>query len=151
MQRRRLAPDDPKTTGPLRAKLDNHWLPELSRKWNRTIVGVTTGALALLRAHPWPGNARELRNVLARSVCAASSDLLSEREIAQALFDRADSDPPVSPPVVLSDDARQLLAALDAHHWNRTRTARALGINRTTLWRWLERHGFSGDKGSRNE
>jgi DNA-binding NtrC family response regulator len=137
---------------PLRERLEDlealvqHWLPEISRQWNRNVVGVTLGALTLLRAHSWPGNARELRNVLEQSVCGASSDLLNEREIGEALFDSDDSGPIASSDLSLSDDARRVLSALDAHHWNRTKTARALGVNRTTLWRWLERHGFREDK-----
>ena len=137
---------------PLRERLEDldalveHWLPGVSRQWNRRVVGVTPGARDLLRAHSWSGNARELRNVLERSVSASSGVLLTEREISEALSDSVDSESIKPPDISLPDDARRLFAALDAHHWNRTKAARALGINRTTLWRWLGRHGLGKTK-----
>jgi DNA-binding NtrC family response regulator len=133
---------------PLRERLEDlealvqHWLPGVSRQWKGTVVSLTPGALTLLRTHSWPGNARELRNVLERAVCGASSDLLHEREVAEALLESVDSEPVASSELGLSQDTRRVLSALDAHHWSRTHTARALGINRTTLWRWLQRRGL---------
>jgi transcriptional regulator with PAS, ATPase and Fis domain len=141
---------------PLRERLEDlealvqHWLPAVSRKWNRKVISVTPNALTLLRTHSWPGNARELRNVLERAVGGASSDLVNEREILDALCEPVDMAPVASSEISPSDDVRRVLVALDAHHWNRTKAARALGIHRTTLWRWLERHGFREDKRSRN-
>jgi transcriptional regulator of acetoin/glycerol metabolism len=39
-------------------------------------------------------------------------------------------------------DPTRLRAALDQHRWNRTATARALGVGRNTLWRWMRRAGL---------
>lgn len=136
---------------PLRERLEDlealvqHWLPDVSRQWHRRVVSVTPGALNLLRAYSWSGNARELRNVLERSVAVSLGDLLNEREISEALSDSGDSEV-TRAANSLPDDARRVFAVLDAHRWNRTKAARALGINRTTLWRWLERYRLGEHK-----
>jgi two-component system, NtrC family, response regulator AtoC len=90
-------------------------------------------ALALLCAHSWPGNIRELRNVLERSVYNASGAVLTAPDVAAALI-------PDTPPAAASSVASAAdLAALERHHWNHTRAARSLGISRSTLWRRLRR------------
>jgi DNA-binding NtrC family response regulator len=138
---------------PLRERLEDidalirHWLPGVSQRWHRQMAGVTPGALDLLRAYPWPGNVRELHNVLQRSVCVASGKLLSERDVSDALYDAVDG--AFAKPVDsrIPKDVRRILAALDEHHWNHSKAARSLGINRSTLWRRLTRYGL----GKRNE
>lgn len=127
--------------------LITHWLPSLSRRWRREVVGVTPGALDILRAHPWPGNVRELQNVLQRSVCFASGQLLSERDVSEALYDAVGDTTARSAGSSIPEDVRRVLAALDEHRWNHSKAARSLGINRSTLWRRLARYGL----GKRNK
>jgi len=51
--------------------------------------------------------------------------------------------PPEPPPPVADPEAARVLAALEAHRWNRTAAAAALGVSRTTLWRWMQRLGLA--------
>ncbi|MEM8932348.1 MAG: sigma-54 dependent transcriptional regulator [Acidobacteriota bacterium] len=104
-----------------------------------------------LRAHPWPGNVRELENVLERAAVVARGNTLGVDDL---LFDTptpADADGSIAE----SDDARQatghlqdvldhaaserIRSALDDHDGRRADAARALGIDRTTLFRWIKR------------
>jgi DNA-binding NtrC family response regulator len=119
-----------------------HWLPAVSQQWHRSVAGVTPEALTLLRAYSWPGNVRELYNVVHRSVSVGSGPLLTERDVAEALYDveHGPNAVPVNGPV--PEDVRRTLAALEQHHWNHSKAARSLGINRSTLWRRLARYGL---------
>ena len=100
-------------------------------------VGVT--AVRRLRQYDWPGNVRELRSAIVRSVIYATSDTLSEHEVALALADAPPATRDGPPPSSHSTDYLHILAA---HRWNRTESARALGVSRSTLWRRLRRAGL---------
>jgi transcriptional regulator with PAS, ATPase and Fis domain len=138
---------------PLRERLEDiealitHWLPGVSQRWHKQVTGVTLGALDLLRAYPWPGNVRELHNVLQRSVSVASGQLVSERDVSEALYDAGRAAIAKPADSRIPQDVRRILAALDEHNWNHSKAARSLGISRSTLWRRLVRYGL----GKRNE
>jgi transcriptional regulator with PAS, ATPase and Fis domain len=133
---------------PLRERVEDvdalvdFWLPRLARRLQMRIRGVTPGALSVLRAHPWPGNARELRSVLEHAVSLASGDLITELEVAAVLAPviAVANSKCVEPQDQTERD--RLLAALKQHQWHRSRTAISLGISRSTFWRMLRRHGI---------
>lgn len=104
-----------------------------------------------LLAHRWPGNLRELRNVLdyARSVCQGPRIELSD--LPDALAVNANTGSTTMPQSRLSLDktpcppqggAVELLAQLYAAHWNVSDAARALGLSRMTLYRRMKRWGI---------
>jgi DNA-binding NtrC family response regulator len=97
---------------------------------------------ACLENYPWPGNVRELRNAMERAVLLSRSELILPEHLP-ARVREAGSQPPAAP----GADARQLeeierraiLQALRQHQFNRTETARALGISRRALLYKLQR------------
>jgi len=99
---------------------------------------ITAGALTLLRTYRWPGNVRELRNTIEYAVTATAGDQIVEQTIAAGLSYASESAPGTGSDV----EAQRTVAALQENRWNRTRTARLLGINRTTLWRRLRKYGI---------
>ena len=123
-------------------------------------------ALRVLLSHPWPGNVRELENALefAATVCQGQTvqpeDLPPEVLEGAGIMDggghadgRApglDPDSRGAAPGLGNGRGRQLqpeqrgalVAALEAHRWNRLKTARALGISRSTLWRRMRELGL---------
>lgn len=104
--------------------------------------------IALLERHSWPGNIRELRNVVERA-CALADGLrllpehLPSRLLARGTEACASNEPARSqPPASLAEGSpserdrelrEKILRALDEHAWNQTRAARALGIPRRTF------------------
>ena len=106
--------------------LDAHWRRNRSSPPPR----LSAGAQRALVAHAWPGNCRELENVMwyASTVAAAEQVLLQHL-----------------PPYLRSIGARSageeqyVRDALDRCQWNRTRAAKMLGISRSTLWRQMKR------------
>jgi two-component system response regulator HydG len=138
---------------PLRERVEDldalidYWLPRLGRRHDRAQTALSPGARAILRAHHWPGNVRELRNVLERVLALASADALGELDVTMALSHACGlpaGGPPAGPG---PGESGQVLAALEASHWNRTEAARRLGVGRTTLWRWLQKMGLGNRDG----
>lgn len=102
---------------------------------------ITPAALQRLLAHRWPGNLRELRNVLdyAASLCADGAidlDDLPELQVAR-LPARTDAGEAAH-----DDGPEALLQALRAAHWNVSAVARAMGLSRMTLYRRMKRAGI---------
>jgi DNA-binding NtrC family response regulator len=95
-----------------------------------------------LERYPWPGNVRELRNAMERAVLLARSELVLPEHLPAKVRDAAGQ-----PPLTSAADAEQLeeierqaiLQALKKHEYNRTETARALGISRRALIYKLQR------------
>ena len=122
---------------PLRERSD------LSAMITRLLGGraITPAALQRLLAHRWPGNLRELRNVLdyAASLCADGPidlDDLPELQVARLPL-RADAGEAAH-----DDGPEALLQALRAAHWNVSAVARAMGLSRMTLYRRMKRAGI---------
>jgi DNA-binding NtrC family response regulator len=115
------------------APLIQYWLCRLSRRHANGAVTIDPEARQLLERHEWTGNVRQLRSVLEHALCLAPGPVLTKREIAAALGDGTAETRPSNGALAKA----RLQTELEAHHWNRTETARALGIGRTTLWRWL--------------
>src|SRR5262249_32911643 len=99
-------------------------------------------ASACLQRYPWPGNVRELRNAMERAVLLSRSELILPEHLPTRVREAA-----ASAPVVSSAEAEQLeeierqaiLQALRKHEFNRTETAKALGISRRALIYKLQR------------
>ena len=108
---------------------------------HRLVPGLDPEALELLQAHRWPGNVRELEHTLERALLLAPGEASLPAELLGSLHDD-DLDVAAAPS---SSDRRSLaavekehiLAMLDACGGDRTRTAKTLGISRSTLRRKL--------------
>jgi DNA-binding NtrC family response regulator len=123
------------------------FLNQLREDTGRPIAGFTDEALASLEAYPWPGNIRELQNVVERAVLLGKGDRIGSadlpREIAGATVVRASHSGHRTLKEALEGPERQIiLEVLEAHAWNRNATADALGVNRTTLYKKMKRLGL---------
>ena len=110
------------------------------------VVYVDDDVLALFARHPWPGNIRQLSNVL-RTASAMLDDHDTHIRIEHLPHDFVDelgeqpkfdnATPPANGARLVDIEASAVSAALKAHGGNVSATARALGISRTTLYRKL--------------
>ncbi len=116
----------------------------------------TEGAIAALQDHPWPGTIRELRNAVERLMLLASSDEVTEETVALALPTSSaspESGPAASGPLaerVRIFEKQTILAELKRHHNQISNTARALGLERSHLYKKAEQVGIDL-KAVRNE
>ena len=141
------------TLPPLSQRLDDladlvpAFLEEFNEHYGRTIRGLSEAAMAALRRHRWPGNGRELRNVIERAVVVCSGDLIDLPHLPAGLTPAPAPAPTGEASVVIPigttvDEAeRQLILSTLAHAGNnKTRAAEVLGISLKTLHNKLGRY-----------
>ncbi|WP_247536318.1 sigma-54-dependent Fis family transcriptional regulator [Ralstonia pseudosolanacearum] len=136
------------TLPPLRERADQaallaHVLAEESRSRS---VRLDDDARDALLAQPWPGNVRQLRNVLRTLVALSDDGRIRLRDLPPELRPPAVASAAAPAPLDSAEKAA-LLAALQAQQWRMTHAAEALGISRNTLYRKLRKHGIARSGG----
>ena len=124
---------------PLAARI----LQQANRRFGKRIVGFADEVPALLQDYAWPGNIRELQNVVERAVI-----LCREERIPSALLHFPVSPPALSsgaPKTLMDLEREAILAALAAHKGNRRKAADQLGIGLRTLYTRLRGYGISAE------
>lgn len=112
-------------------------------------VGLSSGALEWLSAQPWPGNIRQLKQTLERTLLLAGKSQLTQADFAAGQDDEAATGTGggarlgVDGMTLEQVERRMIEQALDQHAGNITRVARSLGLSRSALYRRLERHGLA--------
>jgi transcriptional regulator of acetoin/glycerol metabolism len=105
------------------------------------VVGISDAALAVLARHPFPGNVRELENVIERAFIACGSGPIEVGHLPDELAATVGPLPDTVSPLARAE-AETLAAVLHRHHGDRTAAARELGMHRSTLYRKLVEHGL---------
>ena len=121
---------------------------EFAGRFRKSVSGLSPGAERLLYNAPWPGNIRELRNVLERACMLSAGRVLSEAEVLAALSngERTDlragpspaSDSAASSVPVPELDRHAIEQALQHVGGNRSAAAKRLGLSRRALYRRLD-------------
>ncbi len=118
-----------------------HYIDELAGRYHRDVTGFDAASMKTLCAYDWPGNVRELRNLVERHVALADGPLMRLDEIPSAVGEAgADDGIDSGMPTIEELERRYILKVLAHHGGNRERTARTLGINKSTLWRKLQQY-----------
>lgn len=113
-----------------------HFVAEFSRRYNRKVDGFDESSMQWLINYSWPGNIRELRNLVERSIALADNAVL---HVEQGLIQTANSGGlDADNPTLEQLEKRYILKVLEQCHGNREQTASILGINKSTLWRKMQ-------------
>ena len=141
--------------------LVGHVLKRLKRRGMERVKAVSPEAMRCFLEYPWPGNIRELENVLERGMVCARGRVLSVEDLPEEVLEhcRPRREVPIAihpagetagnPPIELpggdgeEGERGSLVRALEDHRWSRKEAAAALGIDRTTLWRKMKRLGLA--------
>ncbi len=119
------------------------FLNEFNRTNGKAVRGVDQEALYLMERYPWPGNIRELRNVIERATILADSEFIETKHLPPTLITRGEESLPtmtISPGTTVDEAERRLiLLTLDHTRNNKTRAAEILGISLKTLHNKLNR------------
>lgn len=120
------------------------FLEEFNSKYGRETRGVDAEALKLLAEHDWPGNIRELRNVLERAILVAKGKLITSTDLPPEFrVRRSGPGDELVLHVGTSIDAAEralIMKTLERTHQNKTRAAEILGISLKTLHNKLARY-----------
>ncbi|VGO16728.1 Transcriptional regulatory protein ZraR [Pontiella desulfatans] len=137
------------TLPPLRDRQDdillllNHYLAVFNEENGKRIEGFTPAAYEMLSAYGWPGNIRELRNLVERMVVLARGTVLDVADIPAQVREQAQGGGDVKIDAELTVDEmekRMVIQALEKTGGNRTKAAERLGISRRTLHRKLNQY-----------
>ena len=119
------------------------FLNEFNRTNNKNIRAVDQEAMYILERYPWPGNIRELRNVIERATILAESEFIEPKHLPPTLISRGEQSLPtmtLSPGTTVDEAERRLIRlTLDHTRNNKTRAAEILGISLKTLHNKLNR------------
>lgn len=122
--------------------LIDHFLKIFSKKYQKTITGVSAPALKKLERYRWPGNIRELIHTLERAVILSETQMLqpsdflfpeTEKEVEGVVFENYN----------LEDIEKTVIRkALKKHAGNVSHAAKELGLTRTSLYRRMGKYGL---------
>jgi two-component system nitrogen regulation response regulator NtrX len=129
--------------------LAEHFMAELAREYGRRPKRLDPGAAAGLRGYRWPGNVRELHNVIERLMIMVAGNIIGPADLAFLDGAPIGLAEPLGSPALSLHDARErferdyILRALAAQQGNISRTADALGVERSNLYRKMRAFGIA--------
>jgi DNA-binding NtrC family response regulator len=124
------------------AALASHFLRKYCADNNKPITGITKEALHMLEAYDWPGNVRELENVIERATLLEITNEITPESLPEKVRTSLNRQP-----VVFDEDLKTLeevgkayiIKVLETTGGNKAKASDILGINRTSLWRMIQR------------
>ena len=143
---------------PLRARsedvlpLAEHFLARSAARAGKPLRGFTESAKKVMLTYPFPGNVRELENMVERAVALAEGELIGPNDLPPSMRERKSQDrlaTAVAQGLTLDQLEREYIErVLDAEGGNKTRAALRLGLDRKTLYRKLEEYATAPKPGS---
>jgi two-component system NtrC family response regulator len=131
--------------------LAQHFFSRIAAEHGRSTQSLSDGALQLLQRYLWPGNIRELENVIERITVVCDSEVIEESDLpydfalAAAAAEEPQSDTQTLEQAILAFEKSYLRKALKRNHWKKKKTAEELQIGYSTLKNKLKIYGIAHD------
>jgi len=125
--------------------LAENFLQEFAQQQNKIVRKISDEAILLLKRYSWPGNIRELRNIIERATILCESDVLQPSDFPVAILKNGSRGTlPSLDTQKTPDDPHKvkIVASLEKNQWNKTLAAKDLNISRTTLWRKMKAYSL---------
>ena len=119
--------------------LAKHFLKQFSEEWFRSNIKLSERTISIFNKHLWPGNCRELQNVIQYALVQCQGDTIEPRHLPANLF-AAGAENIIQPRRAPKLDDKTVLGALQNAGGNKRRAAEILGVSRSTLYRFFDRH-----------
>ncbi|WP_318641519.1 sigma-54-dependent transcriptional regulator [Flavobacterium ardleyense] len=115
------------------------FLHKSNEQLNRELVGFSSETIAIFQRYKWPGNLREMQNVIKRATLLSKGDFIETSVLPQELFDIeiSDSDDLIS---ISDNEKAALINALEMTNNNKSEAAKLLQINRKTLYNKIKKY-----------
>ncbi len=120
--------------------LVDRFIRQFNAQQGKQIEGISEEAMGVLLAHDFPGNVRELENIVERAVVLCRTARI-EVECLPAELLQGSPTVPANP--LVEAEAAAIVEALRRHNGHRRNTAAELGIDKTTLWRKMKKFGIT--------
>ncbi len=129
----------------------DYFLAQANEELNKSIQGFNKQALAILKKYRWPGNLREMGNIVKRAALLTDSEFIQLQNLPVAIINQQNEERknnsnraiPTLKSVVEKAEKEAILDALERCGWNKTLTAEKLGIKRRTLYNKIELYGIN--------
>lgn len=115
----------------------NHFLDLANSELNKDIIGFDPETIQLFQSYPWPGNLRQMKNVVKYATLLATGRYITRRELPEELTES----PQPAASISLKNEAHErdlIQKALAESGYNKTKAAQLLGIDRKTLYNKLK-------------
>jgi two-component system, NtrC family, response regulator len=131
--------------------LATHFLQNIAKVYRRSKLSISESALKWLQGLPWPGNIRQLKHLIERTVLMSGKDILEIGDFMLPLEMEANENTKSSLPDVGSmtlDDIEKAMIIKCMKHYdgNISKVAETLGLSRAALYRRFEKYGIKGDR-----
>jgi len=130
--------------------LAQHFIDKLNEEKDRDIGGISEEALRILMTYDFPGNVRELQNIIEYAFILCPGGMIEPQHLPSPLSHEMDEDlhpPEKGRPLTLEEMEKRLIyAALKRNNWKRMATCKELGISKDTLRRKIQKYGFNVDE-----
>ena len=138
------------TLPPLRSRRDDipllvhNFLSKYSKAFGKEIKGISPEALEILSQYPFPGNVRELENIIERAVALSDDSMISSRDLPSDLRELCMSNlDGQSWPSLEEKEKQYIQQVLIKTNYRKNLSAQILKLPRTTLWRKMKHHGLT--------
>jgi len=115
--------------------LISHFLKQINLVNQRDIQGITPEALGAMKAYQWPGNVRQLISALEYAAITCKNGIIGIPNLPAYILQMEEGSHPQGKNYKNRD---HIISALSKHNWNKTITAKHLGISRVTLWKMIK-------------
>ncbi|MBE0569743.1 MAG: sigma-54-dependent Fis family transcriptional regulator [Deltaproteobacteria bacterium] len=118
------------------------FIDKFNIEMGKEIEGISDPVMRKLMEHPWPGNARELRNVIERAMVVARGRTIGESDIDLHVEGKVTG----SGRSLEEIEVEHIRQVLVDNNWNIQRSAQVLGIDRATLYNKIRKHNLKGER-----
>jgi PAS domain S-box-containing protein len=126
--------------------LAEHFVRKYSGLMGKEIKGISPEVMSLLMGHKFPGNVRELENIMEYSVVVCRGPVINHVHLPDSFSGNTANEFSEEVPSWNDAEAGFILQALTRNNWHKTRTASQLGIHPSTLWRKMKKLGIGRSK-----
>ncbi|HQK26982.1 MAG TPA: sigma 54-interacting transcriptional regulator [Smithellaceae bacterium] len=129
---------------PLRERMEDipllidHFIERFNVLQKKSIQGVSEEAMSVLMSYSYPGNIRELANIIERAFILCKTGLIEKKHLPESLFAMSANNKDSKVSSLRDVEAAYLLNALKQNNWDRQKTARQIGIHKSTLYRKIK-------------
>jgi transcriptional regulator with PAS, ATPase and Fis domain len=119
--------------------LAKHFLEQFSEQSFRANIKLSEQTISIFNKHLWPGNCREMQNIIQYALVQCQGNMIEPEHLPANLF-AAGAENFIQPRTTPKLDDRTVLEALQKAGGNKRRAAEILGVSRSTLYRFFDRH-----------
>ena len=125
--------------------LINHFIEKFNHKMGKYITKVSNEVLELLMNYSFPGNVRELENIIEHAFVMCTNEEIKLKHLPHELIsnNKIETNQIKETHPLQISERQTILETLNKYNWNKLATAKELKLNRSTLWRKIKKYGLT--------